>query len=316
MTGVNKFLSDEKIKFTIMKQAPIIPLLKFANADFPFKIQTIKDVAEQAEEICDGGHSHDYYEIIWVINGKGTLSVDLQEYAIDNNMIFCLKPHQPHRFPMDTTMDGFVFSFTDAFFNLGEHEFDNSFQSTLYQLFNECRPIAMQKAIVGEIRDISQKMLKEYENDYPFRTLLLNRYFKIFLILLNRHLEESVEGINQTREIELVNRFMEILDKNFREEKMVSTYAAQFGVTANYLNRIVKKITGYSAGHHIRQRVVLEAKRMARYSDLGMKGIGYELGFLDSAHFSRFFKSFAGTNFTDFKRDTSNVSIGHSFNRA
>jgi hypothetical protein len=39
----------------------------------------------------------------------------------------------------------------------------------------------------------------------------------------------------------------------------------------NYLNRIVKKNTGFSAGHHIRQRVVLEAKRMGRYSDAGMK---------------------------------------------
>ena len=106
--------------------------------------------------------------------------------------------------------------------------------------------------------------MKEYENQYPFRALLIKRYFRIFLILLSRQLEEFVENVGQTRETELVKRFMEMLDKNFREEKMVSGYAAQLYVTANYLNRIVKKNTGYSAGHHIRQRVVLEAKRMAR----------------------------------------------------
>ena len=299
-----------------MKQASIIPLLKFDNTNCPFKIQTIKDLAVQPDELSESVHSHDYHEIIWVINGRGTLFVDLAEHVIENNMIFCLKPNQAHRFTMDPSMEGFVFSFTDAFFNAGEHEFDISVQSSLYQLFNECQPIAMQKAIEGEIRDISLKMMKEYENEYPFRAQLLKRYFRIFLILLSRQLEEFAEIAVQTRETELAKRFMELLDKNFREEKMVSGYAAQLAVTANYLNRIVKKHTGYSAGHHIRQRVILEAKRMARYSDSGMKGIAYELGFLDSAHFSRFFKSFAGANFTDFKKETLNLPIGTYLNRA
>ena len=94
----------------------------------------------------------------------------------------------------------------------------------------------------------------------------------------------------------------------------MSGYAAQLFVTANYLNKIVKKCTGFSAGHHIRQRVVLEAKRMARYSDTNMKEIAYDLGFLDSAHFSKFFKSGAGSNFSDFKYGK--VEAPESFHRA
>ena len=285
-----------------MKQARIIPLLKFEDTTLPFKIQTIKDLVEQQDELSESVHSHDHYEIVWLINGKGKLFVDLEEHSIENNMIFCLKPHQAHRFAMDSSMEGFVFSFTDSFFNAGEHEFDISVQSSLYQLFNECRPVLLQKMIEEEVRDISLKMKKEYENQYPFRALLLKRYFRIFLILLSRQLEEYVETVGQTRETELVKRFMEMLDKNFREEKMVSSYAAQLFVTANYLNRIVKKITGYSAGHHIRQRVVLEAKRMGRYSESGMKEIAYELGFLDSAHFSRFFKLLPAQIFPTSKR--------------
>lgn len=285
-----------------MKQASIIPLFKFDNKNCPFKIQSIRDVAEQPDELHESVHSHDYYELVWIIKGKGTLLVDLREYTIENNMIFCVKPRQAHRFPLDPGMEGFVFSFTDDFFNLGEHEFDISVQSSLYQLFSECRPLPVEQDIEEEITHLSLKIMKEYENQYAFRTLLIKRYFRIFLILLSRQLEELVEHIGQTREEELVKRFMELLDKNYKENKMVAAYAGQLLVTPNYLNRIVKKITGYAAGHHIRQRVVLEAKRMAFYSSSGMKEIAYELGFLDSAHFSRFFKSFAGSNFTDFKK--------------
>ena len=145
---------------------------------------------------------------------------------------------------------------------------------------------------------------------------LLKRYFKIFLIYLTRKVDENFQSTEQSREAELVKSFMELLDKNFKEKKMVAEYARQLLVTPNYLNRIIKKITGFSAGHHIRQRVVLEAKRMGRYSGVGMKEIAYDLGFLDSAHFSRFFKTFAGINFSEFKRGALIVPLNVAFNRA
>jgi AraC-like DNA-binding protein len=299
-----------------MKKATIIPLLKFDNPRGPLTIQTIKDLAERQDELQEQAHSHDYYEIVWVIKGRGKLHVDMQEHLIENSMIFCLKPHQAHRFVRETGMEGFVFSFTDAFFNIGEYEFDISCEASLQQLFSEHRPVVIQKVIEEEIMDVIVKMLKEYKNHYSFKCELLKRYFKIFLILLSRQLEDFVEQVGQTAEMKLIKRFMELVDKNFRDEKMASSYAALLTVTANYLSKIVKKHTGFSVGHHIRQRVVLEAKRMARYSDSGMKEIAYELGFFDSAHFSRFFKSVAGTNFTDFKKEVSTFPINTSFNRA
>jgi AraC-like DNA-binding protein len=55
---------------------------------------------------------------------------------------------------------------------------------------------------------------------------------------------------------------------------------------------------------------------MGRYSDAGMKEIAYNLGFLDTAHFSRFFKTFGGINFTEFKRGTLVVPLNVTLNRA
>lgn len=66
----------------------------------------------------------------------------------------------------------------------------------------------------------------------------------------------------------------------------------------------------------IRDISLMMIKEYENQYDSGMKEIAYDLDFLDSAHFSRFFKSFAGTNFTDFKREPLNFPIGTSFNRA
>jgi AraC-like DNA-binding protein len=84
---------------------------------------------------------------------------------------------------------------------------------------------------------------------------------------------------------------------------MVADYAAGFAVTPNYLNEIIKKSSGIPASEHIKQRVVLEAKRLAAYSDASMKEIAYSLGFDDVAHFSKYFKNVTGINFSDFKKN-------------
>jgi AraC-like DNA-binding protein len=299
-----------------MKQAKIIPLLKFQNGTSPFKVQTIKDFTEEQGEINDAPHSHNYYEIIWMINGNGTLYVDMHQYPIGDNTIFCLLPNQMHQFQMNMDMEGFVFSFTDSFFNLGEHEFEWECQASLAQLFSERHAVSILHELEADLKEITLKMKKEFENSYTFKMQLLKRYFRIFLIYLTRLQEERLPATGQTRDMELVKGFMEMLDKSFKEKKMVAEYAQQLCVTPNYLNRIIKKSTGYSASHHIQQRVVLEAKRLARFSDSGMKAIAYELGFLDSAHFSRFFKSVAGFNFSDFKKEGLYISMNVELNRA
>ena len=299
-----------------MKEARIIPLLKFKNDALPFKVQTIKSFTEEQDDTKEGPHSHNYYEMVWLVKGGGTLYVDMKEYTIGSNTIFCVKPDQAHQFQPQAEMEGFAFSFTDSFFRMDEYDFGWAFQANLLQLFSEGRPIGITYEMEEDIKEIVLKMIKEFQNQYSYRTELLRCYFKIFLIHLTRRLDEKLQPVEQSREAELVKSFMELLDKNFKEKKMVAEYAAQLLVTPNYLNLIVKRNTGISAGHHIRQRIVLEAKRMGRYSGAGMKTIAYDLGFLDSAHFSRFFKTFGGTNFSEFKKGALTVPLDAGMQRA
>jgi hypothetical protein len=163
-----------------MKQAPIIPLLKFKNEALPFKVQTIKNFTEEQDDINEGPHSHNYYEMIWLIKGNSTLYVDMQKCSIESNTIFCLKPNQAHQFQTQTEMEGFVFSFTDSFFKIDEHDFDRAYQPSLFQLFNEGQTIRIADEMEEDMKDIVLKMIKEFESQYSNRMELLKCYFKIF----------------------------------------------------------------------------------------------------------------------------------------
>src|SRR5688572_8942105 len=105
------------------------------------------------------------------------------------------------------------------------------------------------------------------------------------------------------KEEELVSRFMDHLNKNFATKKLVSDYADDLCISANYLNTIIKKVTGFPASHHIQQCIIREAKRRALYSGAMMKEIAYDLGFNDLAHFSKFFKNYSGSSFSSFMKE-------------
>ena len=65
-------------------------------------------------------------------------------------------------------------------------------------------------------------------------------------------------------------------------------------MTADRLNDIVKRTTGVTAGHLIRQRVLTEAKRQLVFTKLAIHEIAYDLTFSDPSHFARFFRKQTG----------------------
>jgi AraC-like DNA-binding protein len=149
---------------------------------------------------------------------------------------------------------------------------------------------------------IIYKLVKEFNNYFLLRSEILVGYFKILLIYLTRRSDTAPQPISRSANAELVNRFFSSVEKQFLTNKKVTDYASHLAVTPNYLNEIVKRISGFPASYHIQQRIVLEAKRHATYSGASMKEIAYHLGFEDIAHFSKYFKNVAGQSFSAFKK--------------
>ena len=188
---------------------------------------------------------------------------------------------------------------------LGDENFDLFFNAGLFSTFWHSPVIKVDEDSRVEMEDIAAKMMKEYSNYFLLRSQILRGYLKIFLIYLTRQFEVNTEEELQSRNIDLVKRFLSLIEKSYISKRMVTEYADQLIVTPNYLNEVVKKVTGHPASHHIQQRIVLEAKRQAAFSTLTMKEVAYQLGFDDIAHFSKFFKNASGQSFTDFRKSLS-----------
>jgi AraC family transcriptional activator of pobA len=264
----------------------------------PFEIHSI-EWEEKVEKVNhDAPHRHNYFEIVWVQEGSGTCLIDLERLEITADQVYCLTPGQLHQFKANNDLRGYVLTFTPDFLLMSE----DNVSLISRQKYVCSRTIKVSEEMKTEMEDLLHKMVREYANFFLMRSEILKGLLKIFLIYLTRQYEPTTTEIEPPRRIELVNKFFSIVEKKYMQHKMVAEYAEELSVSPNHLNEIVKKVSGFPASHHIRQRVLLEAKRLAAYSGASMKEIAYSLGFEDIAHFSKFFKNLSGSNFTSYKK--------------
>jgi len=67
----------------------------------------------------------------------------------------------------------------------------------------------------------------------------------------------------------------------------------------------IRSTTGHAVSYHIQQRIVLQAKRMLRYSNQTVKEIAFALGYEDYPYFTRLFKKVAGVSAVAFRNKNS-----------
>ncbi len=91
-----------------------------------------------------------------------------------------------------------------------------------------------------------------------------------------------------------MRQFEKLIEQHYREKHLPKAYAEMMFLTPNHLNALTNNVIGKSAGEIIRDRILLEAKRLLANSDLMINQIAEVLNFEDNAYFTRFFKKYLG----------------------
>jgi AraC family transcriptional regulator, transcriptional activator of pobA len=98
-----------------------------------------------------------------------------------------------------------------------------------------------------------------------------------------------------------VDALRKLVEEHFHKQRQLAFYADKLAMTVDRLNDHVKRATGVTAGHLIRQRVLTEAKRQLVFTNQPIHEIAYDLAFSDPSHFARFFRKQTGTTPHEFR---------------
>ena len=123
------------------------------------------------------------------------------------------------------------------------------------------------------------------------------------LLWAQRWREGQLEEGGATRtDVQLYQQFQEVLERDYAANHDAGHYAAELGIATGTLSRLLTKLTGQSTKQLVQDRLILEAARLLRFSDLSIKEIAARLGFSDQFAFSKAFKRQRGEAPADFRR--------------
>jgi AraC-like DNA-binding protein len=112
-----------------------------------------------------------------------------------------------------------------------------------------------------------------------------------YIMMLKSHKEKQPKF---TRQQDLFNRFMELLQENYMQERGINYYAEKLCITPRYLSRIIHSVSGQFASDHIDLFVIAEAKQLLRSRKYTVLQISEMLCFTSQSLFGRYFKKFTG----------------------
>lgn len=262
-----------------------------------FYIASYEDPAE-AELNRAGPHRHTYYEIIWVMEGCGNHMVDFKDYPFRGPCLFLANPSHVHQIVKEGPTKGYLLKFSESFFSADPSSENLLLKYGIFDNINVQPVVHLHPATVHLLSDLMQKMLTEFEQHTDLSKTILAAYLKIFLLqvykLKDSHREELKE--KPTPGYLLFRTFKKMVEEHYTAQHSVQFYATGLALSVRTLSDIVFRYAGKTASEVIKDRLLLEAKRLIYSGHLSIKEIAAALGFDDAAYFSRFFTKNAGVS--------------------
>jgi AraC family transcriptional activator of pobA len=291
-----------------MPSAPALPLFHLygdpPDADaFDFiHIETISSRSSIHDWTIRAHRHGNLFQILVIVRGGGEMTYEASILPFETPCALLTPATVAHgyRFRPNAT-EGWVVSFTeDVTHALGDHS---------GEALARLRAVAEQPVVPlgdAELRRLDalctelhdERFLAREGYRYAMRGYLALIAIEVVRLAASRARTGSV---TLTLADPAVEALRALVEEQFRKERLLSFYADKLAMTPDRLNDHVKRATGVTAGHLIRQRVLTEAKRQLVFTSVPIHEIAYDLAFSDPSHFTRFFRKQTGTTPQEFR---------------
>ena len=280
------------------KQETVAPVHRFSSAgDVHFKFVTI---TEASFEVPDIEHRHGYWTLFVFLKGKGRHVIDFKEVEIKPGSIHLVLPGQIHALHGEKNFLANALMFTEEFFLMREETIKLLMRLFSFMDAGEAAAFNITKADNDFFSSLLKLIQHEYESDNANKGALLLDLLSVFITKcmsalelpqLNHTGDDSMDYIRLRKEVE----------RHYKSIHTVAEYGLRLGISPKQINELCRNYTGRTALEFIHARLIVEAKRLLKYSNRPIKQIAYDLNFTDAAHFTNFFKQKTGMTPADFK---------------
>ncbi len=256
-------------------------------------------------------HKHNFFELIFIKEGKGYHTLNGVKFSYQEGHIFLLSPEDEHFFEIgEKTIFEFV-KFTEQLFveKAGIQSKSNLQQKIESVLFS---PNIYPGDIISIETDrpklfrLLQILQEEFHAKGLYSRQIVLELYGAMMLIVARNLHKKNKGLKDlpTQETEKVSEILSYIRQHILEKDMVSlkAIASQFFMSENYISIYIKKHTDLSIKQLIIETKLKSAERLLKQSNFSVSEIATRLGFTDTSHFSKTFKKSKGISPSDFRR--------------
>ena len=248
-----------------------------------------------------------YIKVLYLPAGY-TLTIDFKQYVTKKNSLFFINSNQYLQIDRIVAPGGVFIYYNRDFYCIQIHDeevaCDGLLFNNIYGMPMTVLPASEDAHIANALDNIIRELSEqELSHEEMIRTYLKQMIIRATRIWKQQQLKELKTA--PSTDLEFFRNFSRLVEIHFREKHSVTDYADLLAIAPKTLSKRFNRLRLTQPNDIIKDRILLEARRLLAYSSLSIKEIAYNLGYDDPAYFNRLFSSKLGYTPATFRKNFS-----------
>ena len=245
-----------------------------------------------------------YLKLLYLPAGF-TLTVDFSQFITKKNSLFFINSNQYLQVEKAGAPGGIFIYYNRDFYCIQIHDEEVACDGLLFNNIYGMPMTVLPAAEDKYIADAMENIIREISGQESSREEMIRTYLKQMIIRATRVWKQQQLKELKTApsgNIEFFRNFSRLVEIHFRDKHSVMDYADLLAIAPKTLSKKFNRLRLTQPNDIIKDRILLEAKRLLAYSSLSIKEIAYNLGYDDPAYFHRLFSNKLGFTPTSFRK--------------
>ncbi|PLK43337.1 helix-turn-helix domain-containing protein [Emticicia sp. TH156] len=279
-------------------------MLKQSLFEASLKKLGLLNVNNESSKVINNGAYKAYIKILYLPAGY-QLTVDFNVYTTTQNSLFFVAPNQFLHIETVGQEEGYMIFYNRDFYCIQIHDAEVACDGLLFNNINKMPMVRVADEEIMAIDPLFNSIDEEFGLNDTSQEEMIRTYLKQLLIKSTRiwkkqHLGQEL--LQSNNELDFFRRFSVLVDAYYKEKHSVADYADLLSMAAKTITNKFKRLNLPQPNEVIKDRIVLEAKRLLIHTSMTAKEIAYQLGYEDPAYFSRQFLQKTGESPSNFKK--------------
>lgn len=256
------------------------------------------------------GETFRHYIKVLLIPAGYALTVDFTAYETQNPTLLFINTNQYLDIQSASDDKAFLIHYNRDFYCIQIHDEEVACDGLLFNNIFENPTVDLQNDELHSISQLFAQIGDELHAQDRSSEEMIRTYLKQIIIRATRQWKKQ-NLQNETLDLvstdqDFFRNFSRLVNIHYKEKHSVADYADLLNLAPKTLSNKFHKLNLENPNEMIKNRIVLEAKRLLLYSELTIKEIAYQLGYEDPAYFNRIFTQKSGKTPAVFRKEIKN----------